>query len=187
VEFVQTARMGSSGHESRNRLTLFANHHAAFHHWPFFIRFHSATKKYILVNYDSYDDSQHFAQFHGKAIALDFKDKHAPLPLLFLAHEYMVHGRNFYQPTADVEMTNDWQDSSWIINDGVVKTDYSLLTAPPRLPVFLPPPHQSTSNNLQPSSTAVPPSGSRMNEEDDGVVCVYDMGHYRNDADGSRD
>jgi hypothetical protein len=57
------------------------------------------------------------AQFHGKAIALDVKDKHAPLPILFLVHEYMVRGRNFYQPTP-VEIGNSWQD--WIVNDGVV-------------------------------------------------------------------
>jgi hypothetical protein len=57
------------------------------------------------------------AQFHGRAIALDIKDKHAPLPILFLVHEYMVRGRNFYQPTP-VEIGNSWQD--WIVNDGLV-------------------------------------------------------------------
>jgi hypothetical protein len=60
------------------------------------------------------------AQLHGKAIALDVKDKHAPLPILFLVHEYMVRGRNFYQPTP-VEIGNSWQD--WIVNDGVVNDD----------------------------------------------------------------
>jgi hypothetical protein len=57
-------------------------------------------------------------QFHGKAIALDVKDMWAPLPLLFLVHEYRVRGKNFYQPTSNVDVTSDWQE--WMVIDGVV-------------------------------------------------------------------
>jgi hypothetical protein len=57
-------------------------------------------------------------QFHGKAIALNAKDNHASLSPLFLAHEYMVHRRNFYQPTPNLEVTNDFQD--WVINKGMI-------------------------------------------------------------------
>jgi hypothetical protein len=70
------------------------------------------------VHGNSHDYTEHFSQFHGKAIALDGEDTHAPLPLLFLVHEYMVRGRNFYQPTPDVEVTRGWQE--WIVNEGVV-------------------------------------------------------------------
>jgi hypothetical protein len=47
--------------------------------------------------YNSYSAYPGLEQFHGKAVALDIKDNRAPLPLLFLVHEYMVRGRNFYQ------------------------------------------------------------------------------------------
>ena len=49
-------------------------------------------------------------EFHGKAIGLDIEDIRAPLPLLFLAHEYMARGKNFHQPTLDVEVTSGWQE-----------------------------------------------------------------------------
>jgi hypothetical protein len=38
--------------------------------------------------------------FHGKAIALDINHQRAPLPLLFLVHEYMARGQKFL-PTGD--------------------------------------------------------------------------------------
>ena len=60
-------------------------------------------------------------QFHGKAVALDIKDNRAPLPLLFLVHEYMARGRNFFQPNPNLRVTNDFQD--WIVNDGVVNEE----------------------------------------------------------------
>ncbi|KAI0285236.1 hypothetical protein BC826DRAFT_1052473 [Russula brevipes] len=87
-------------HEPRNGLLMCANHRGAFDALTF-----SFTGKYILINYNSYEDSQYMSEFHGKAIGLDIKDQRAPLPLLFLAHEYMVHNHG-------------WQD--WIVNDSVV-------------------------------------------------------------------
>jgi hypothetical protein len=75
-------------------------------------------QKYILVQYDSFANSRSLQGFHGKAIALDINHQHAPLPLLLLVHEYMVRGRNFYQPTSSLEISNGWQD--WLVDQGVV-------------------------------------------------------------------
>jgi len=58
------------------------------------------------------------APFHGKAVALNIEDAHAPDPLLLLVHEYRVRGRNFLQPTADVEVTSAWQE--WMVKGGIV-------------------------------------------------------------------
>ena len=65
--------------------------------------------------YDSYGSAsaKSLRPFHGKAIALDVYHERAPDPLLFLVHEYMVRGRNFYQPTPDVEVNDEWQE--WLI------------------------------------------------------------------------
>ena len=91
--------------------------------------------------YDSYVE-EHIAEehietlrdFHGKAIALDINDRCAPLPLLFLVHEYMARGRNFYQPTADLEVDDGWQ--KWLVKDGLVneKSDgtFTFNRDPPR-------------------------------------------------------
>lgn len=62
--------------------------------------------------------SPYLKQFHSKAVGLDIEDIHAPLPLLFLVHEHMVRGKNFYQPTSDTQVTVGWQ--RWIIDEGVV-------------------------------------------------------------------
>jgi hypothetical protein len=111
------------------------NHRILFNRLHFFIRFQPSvsfslpfaplllnncnqTQKYILVNYDSYGNSVSLRGFHGKAIALDVNHPHAPLPLLLLAHEYMVRGRNFIQTTTNVEMKNNWQ--TWLIDQGMV-------------------------------------------------------------------
>jgi len=87
----------------------------------FFIRFQPTTGRFIFVHYDSYGLTDHLAPLHGKAIALDINDKRAPIPTLFLVHEYMVRGRNFYQPKTSVEVTDNFQD--WIINDGVLSVN----------------------------------------------------------------
>lgn len=70
------------------------------------------------MHFDSCDVTPYQKQFHGKAIGLDVSDARAPLPVLFLIHEQMVRAKNFYQPTPDVEVTNDWQE--WLVNEGVV-------------------------------------------------------------------
>ncbi|KAF8500812.1 hypothetical protein F5888DRAFT_1905132 [Russula emetica] len=75
----------SPGHESRNGLLMCPNHCLGFNKLLFFIRYQPTTKRYIYVHYNN---CGHLAQFHGKAIGLNIEDTRAPLPLLFLAHEY---------------------------------------------------------------------------------------------------
>ena len=122
--------------------------------------------KYILVVYDSYGSNDALLPFHGKAIALDINENRAPLPLLFLVHEYRVRGRNFYQPLPGMEdITNDWQD--WIIDDDVVNGDGTFKRNGPA-----PTDHRTStrrgttvptrqSRRLQESSSSARPSGSR--------------------------
>ena len=72
-------------------------------------------RKFVLVNYINEPTLQ---QFHGKAIALDIRDRHAPFASLFILHEMRVRG---FHPTKPIEpaMPDDipWQD--WILSDGV--------------------------------------------------------------------
>jgi len=147
----------SPEHESRNGLLMCSNHHLLFDNWAFFIRFQPSTQKYVLVHYDSCGKSRSLKPFHGKAVALDIKDPRAPLPLLFLVHEFMVLGRNFYQPTPIMLGTPKWQD--WLLNDGVVNEDEHSFSfnreAPPSGPTSQPP------ANMQTSSYTNAPSGSQ--------------------------
>jgi len=94
------------------------NHHQQFDNLQFFIRYVPNIKKYIFIHYDSYGSCWELDQYHGKAVALDPKDHHAPLPLLFLVHEFRCRGRNFYQPTSDLKFVGSWQ--GWIVNRGVL-------------------------------------------------------------------
>ena len=69
----------------------------------------------MFINYSGH---QYLQQFHGKAIALDIKDHHAPFLSLFIIHEMRVRG--FY-PFQSVDPTVPdvipWQD--WILSNGV--------------------------------------------------------------------
>lgn len=105
--------------------------------------------------YDSYGLANFLQPFHGKAIAIDVNHENAPLPLLLLVHEHIVRGRNFFQPTPNVEVTNGWQE--WVISDGVVdeKDDGSFT-----FNCNAPTPAKRT-KRLQLSSTTAPPSGFR--------------------------
>ena len=99
-------------------------------------------------------------EFHGKAIALDIKDQHHTLPLLLLIHEYMTRGRNFYQATPDVEVSNDWQD--WIVADGVVNEELDrAFTFKRGAPSHAPATTTGQSGRLQLAPTTAGPSGSR--------------------------
>ena len=65
----------------------------------------------MFINYSGHPYLQ---QFHGKAIALDIKDKYAPFPSLFIIHEMRVRG--FYPFQSVVPTIPDdipWQD--WIL------------------------------------------------------------------------
>lgn len=54
----------------------------------------------FLFFYDSWGGAGSMQPFHGKAIALNANDQHAPLPLLLLTYEYKVRGRNFLPTNA---------------------------------------------------------------------------------------
>ncbi|KAJ2916641.1 hypothetical protein MD484_g3776, partial [Candolleomyces efflorescens] len=57
-------------------------------------------------------------KFHGKAIALDIRDRHAPFPSAFILHEMRVRGHHPFQPLApDVPDDPPYQD--WILSEGV--------------------------------------------------------------------
>jgi hypothetical protein len=112
--------------------------------------------------YDSYKVYPGLKQFHGKAVALDIKDNRAPLPFLLLVHEYMVRGRNFYQPTPNLEVTNDSQD--WVINGGVLNEEDGQSFSFKRKTPTSGPAGQSwnvqASTTTQAAQTSGPPAGS---------------------------
>jgi hypothetical protein len=76
-------------------------------------------KKFVLIDYSDeyYDDLQ---PYHGKAIALDIADKHAPFPSLFIIHEMRVRGYRLFHDTTVVPANNtiDWQD--WVKTSGIL-------------------------------------------------------------------
>jgi len=72
-----------------------------------------------LVNYSGIEDLQ---PYHGKAVALDVDDHHAPYPSVFIIHEMRVRGFHPFQPI-QVDVLDDipWQD--WIVSKGVFDHD----------------------------------------------------------------
>ncbi|KAL5531711.1 hypothetical protein ACEPAG_4588 [Sanghuangporus baumii] len=79
------------------------NHRSAFDEYYFFIRFLPDVRKFVFINYSGDED---FQEFHGKAIALDNKDRYVPLPSLFIIHEMRVRGRHPFQ-SPDIELPDD--------------------------------------------------------------------------------
>ena len=64
----------------------------------------------MFVNYSGKPSLQ---RFHGKAIALDIKDRYAPFPSLFIIHEMRVRGFHPFSPVAPaMPQDSPWQD--WI-------------------------------------------------------------------------
>jgi hypothetical protein len=65
----------------------------------------------VFINHSGHSFLQ---EFHGKAIALNIKDKYVPFPSLFIIHEMQVHGFHPFQPVVPT-VPNDipWQD--WIL------------------------------------------------------------------------
>jgi len=102
-------------HEPRDGLLMCSNHHLLFDGYAFFIRFFPDIQKFVFINYSKKPILQ---QFHGKAIALDIRDRHAPFPSLFIIHEMRVRGFHPFAPT-EPAMADDgpWQD--WILLEGV--------------------------------------------------------------------
>ena len=76
-------------------------------------------RKFVLVNYSN---RVRLRPFHGKAVALDVGDRHAPFPGLFIIHEMRVRGHHPFAPvTLDVPDEIPWQD--WLVSKGVVRSD----------------------------------------------------------------
>ncbi|KAH9990337.1 hypothetical protein BJV77DRAFT_621645 [Russula vinacea] len=84
-------------HEPRAGLLMCCSHRVLFNGHEFFIRFLPDIRKFVLVNYTNEPTLQ---QFHGKAIALDIRDRHAPFASLFILHEMRVRG---FHPTKPIE------------------------------------------------------------------------------------
>lgn len=103
-------------HEPRNGILLCKNHHGAFDHHQFFIRFvrevsptasisplnsliQEQTKKqrqeYVLINLKHRQDLE---QFHGHALHLGINDPRAPWPTLFLLHERITVAKSPFHP-----------------------------------------------------------------------------------------
>ncbi|KAI0252307.1 hypothetical protein BJV78DRAFT_1124842 [Lactifluus subvellereus] len=103
-------------HEPRDGLLMCNNHHSFFDGHSFFIRYLPEIRRFVFVNYSG---DSHLQQFHGKAIALDIDDHHAPFPSLFIIHEMRVRGYHPFEPTVPI-MPDEvpWQD--WISSDGVI-------------------------------------------------------------------
>ncbi|KAH9031060.1 hypothetical protein EDB84DRAFT_1588574 [Lactarius hengduanensis] len=113
-------------YDPRNGLLMCANHQLLFDGYHFFIRFLPDVQKYVLVNYSGRPGLQ---SFHGKAIALDIKDHHAPSPALLIIHEMCVRGCHPFTPL-DPDMP---KDSHWIESDGIFAElpDNSVTVQPP--------------------------------------------------------
>ncbi|OCB86384.1 hypothetical protein A7U60_g6502 [Sanghuangporus baumii] len=77
-------------------------------------------RKFVFINHSRDED---FQEFHGKAIALDNRDRYAPFPSLFIIHEMRVRGRHPFQPS-DIDLPDDipWQQR---ISAGGVYNDVS--------------------------------------------------------------
>ncbi len=68
---------------------------------------------FVLINYSGRPDLN---IFHGKAIAIDIYDQHAPFPSIFIIHETRVRGHNPFQPIQpNLPNVIPWQD--WITSD----------------------------------------------------------------------
>jgi hypothetical protein len=69
----------------------------------------------VFINYSNH---RYLQEFHGKAIALDIKEKYAPFPSLFIIHEMRVRGFHPFQPVVPTVPDDiPWQD--WILSDQV--------------------------------------------------------------------
>ncbi|KAF5325850.1 hypothetical protein D9611_001054 [Ephemerocybe angulata] len=105
-------------HEPRNGVLMCANHRAGFNEYVFFIRYVPEVQKYVFINFSNHED---YEEFHGKAVALDVGDRHAPPPALFIIHEMRVRGNHPFEPIEQyVPDKPSWQD--WILSKGVLDT-----------------------------------------------------------------
>ncbi|KAI0263010.1 hypothetical protein BC834DRAFT_888649 [Gloeopeniophorella convolvens] len=111
-------------------------------------------------------------QFHGKAIALDSRDRHAPFPSLFIIHEMRVRGFHPFRPV-DPAVDDDppWQD--WILSDGVTDASGVLIREHPE--------GSNTGNTAHTSATSVqlpqaqPPTGTSHGLVDGKMLLVLNQ------------
>ncbi|KIL62167.1 hypothetical protein M378DRAFT_81621 [Amanita muscaria Koide BX008] len=105
-------------HEPRDGMIMCATHHRQFDSYFFFIRFFPDIRKFVFINYSGHEYLQ---QFHGKAIAIDIKDRYAPFPSLFIIHEMRVRGFHPFQPVAptvpDDILWQDWISSGQVFDN----------------------------------------------------------------------
>jgi len=72
-------------------------------------------RKFVLINYSN---RPYLRPWHGKAIALDIRDHHAPFPSLFIINEMRVRGFHPFEPISPaISHDLSWQD--WISLGGV--------------------------------------------------------------------
>jgi hypothetical protein len=75
-------------------------------------------RKFVFIEYSDRPNVD-IQPFHGKAVALDISDKHAPFPSLLIIHEMRVRGFNpFHNASPDLPDVITWQD--WITTSGVL-------------------------------------------------------------------
>ncbi|EIM91736.1 uncharacterized protein STEHIDRAFT_47689 [Stereum hirsutum FP-91666 SS1] len=126
-------------HEPRNALRMCPTHCTQFNTFRYFIRYMPEERKFILFNHSGKDN---LAQYHGKAIALDIGDRHAPFPALFILHEMRVRAHFPFHSTVEAPDEILWQD--WITSSGVLRPDPSeglfIREGPPQRPPRPPPP-----------------------------------------------
>ncbi|KIM39621.1 hypothetical protein M413DRAFT_29320 [Hebeloma cylindrosporum] len=78
----------SVAHEPRNGILLCKNHHHAFDHYEFYIRWVPQSKRFVFINHSQL---KYMEQFHGKAVHLHPGDR-VPFHGCFLMHEMRVRG-----------------------------------------------------------------------------------------------
>jgi len=120
--------------------------------------------KFVLINYS---DERTLRPFHGKAIAIDVKDRHAPFPSIFIIHEMRVRGHN---PFASVvhNLPDDipWQD--WILSDGVFDNTSGSFNR-------IKPPRNRSSNNSASAQAQLQFQPTTMNVGDTSTRRVVEM------------
>jgi len=120
--------------------------------------------KFVLINYS---DERTLRPFHGKAIAIDVKDRHAPFPSIFIIHEMRVRGHN---PFASVvhNLPDDipWQD--WILSDGVFDNISGSFNR-------IKPPRNRSSNNSASAQAQLQFQPTTMNVGDTSTRRVVEM------------
>lgn len=106
---------GAPHHDPRNGMLMCKNHRGQFNAYRFFIRFFPDIRKFVLINYSGREELQ---PFHGKAVALDIKDRHVPFPSLFIIHEMRVRGFHPFEPVSPA-VPDDILWQGWILSKEV--------------------------------------------------------------------